>query len=337
MDIAIIILLIVLIVGVAGVTWYVVKERRDREQQDTALREELSSSLTKTVGERLDSTTMVFGDVQKGLGQLLEATKQVYEVGKDISSLQEILRPPKLRGGFGELLLEELLKQILPPAYYKLQHEFKSGEKVDAIIRLSNGLVPVDSKFPLEDFQRLSDAQSEEEQKIRRRDFVRNIKGHIDKVTKYIQPDEDTFDFALMYIPAENIYYEIVTTDEGNLHRYALEKKVIPVSPNSFYAYLQAIALGLKGLRIEESAREIIAYLGRLQSDFQRFQEDFQILGRHLSEARSKHDEADRKLGRFSDKLQVASTLPTSQLPQNEEESQSMTAETSPKSQERLL
>ena len=316
MEIAIIVLVIVLIVVLL---WHILESRRaGREQADT-LGTQLREDLTKTVGDRLDSATRVFGDVQRGLGELSAATNKVIEVGRDISSLQEILGPPKLRGGFGELLLENLLQNILPPTSYDTQYRFSDGTKVDAVIKLPRGLVPVDSKFPLEDFQRLREAKSDEEQRALRRDFTRSVKRHIDSVSKYILPDEGTFDFALMYIPAENVYYETIIRDESlgeekSIYSYSLQKKVFPVSPNSFYAYLQAIVLGLKGLRVEQSAREIVNRLDRLQSDFQRFQRDFQILGGHLSDAKRKYDDADKKLEGFSDKLLSASQIPFAEL-----------------------
>jgi DNA recombination protein RmuC len=175
----------------------------------------------------------------------------------------------------------------------------------------------------LEDFERLLKAESEEEQKSLRRQFARTIKRHVNEVAEYILPDEGTFDFALMYIPAENIYYEIVLktqpfAEEGDLYPYFLERRIIPVSPNSFYAYLQAIALGLKGLHVERSAREIIGHLGRLQGDLEDFQNDYRILGRHLFDTARKYDEAQRKLSRFGDKLQLAGETSVEKSPEEE-------------------
>ena len=263
----------------------------------------------KTIGERLDSTTNVVGAVQTSLGKLEEANRRIYEVGKDISSLQELLRAPTFRGEVGEFLLGNLLGQLLPRKHFTLKHEFKNGEVVDAVIRLGKGLVPVDSKFPLENFRRMVESESEEEKKVNRKKFVADVKRRIDEVAKkYILPDEGTFEFALMYIPAENVYYETIIRDESlaeekGLCSYALARRVIPVSPNSLYAYLQAILLGLKGMRIEKSAQEIIANLGRLNNDLSRFREDFQVVGKHLSNTKNKYDEAEKKLDRFTDKL----------------------------------
>ena len=265
---------------------------------------ELMQHTHRALGERLDSTSQVIGAVHRSLGSLEEANRKIYEIGKDISSLQQILQAPKLRGGLGELLLEDLLKQILPADHFTTQHGFRSGQKVDAVIRLGSGLVPVDAKFPLENFRRLLDAQSDDERSRVRRAFVTDVKRHIDTVaTKYILPDEGTFDFALMYIPAENVYYEIVVKDDAtgdaDISAYALARKVIPVSPGSFYAYLQAIVLGLRGLRIEERSQEILQQLSRLRGDFDRFRDDFRLVGKHLNNALGSFSGADRRLERL--------------------------------------
>jgi len=277
---------------------------------------QVTQQLQKSTGDlntRLDNAAKVVSEVSKGLGGLSEATKKVFEVGKDIASLQEILRSPKLRGGLGELFLGDLLAQILPPAHFTLQHRFKSGEVVDAVIRLGHNLVPVDAKFPLENFKRVIEVSSEEEQRAAKRKFIADVKKHIDAISgKYILPDEGTFDFALMYIPAENVYYELIIRDEAmdtdkGLLNYAFAKRVIPVSPNSFYAYLQTILLGLKGMHIEERAQEILINLARLSGDFRKFQEEFELVGKHLTNTKSRYDEADKKLAKFEDKLQSLS------------------------------
>ena len=265
----------------------------------------------QSLGERLDNAARVVGSVQKSLGGLEEANRRIYEVGKDISSLQEILRAPKLRGGLGEFFLEDLLGQILPPQHFSIQHGFRSGEKVDAVIKLGASLVPVDAKFPLENFKRLLDATSDDERGRAKRQFAADVRRHIDAIAaKYILPDEGTYDFALMYIPAENVYYETVIKDEAaderSLSQYAMSKRVIPVSPNSFYAYLQAIVLGLKGMRIEDRTKEIIQYLGRLQGDFEKFRDDFIVLGKHINHAQSSYQSADRRLEQFSQKFFAA-------------------------------
>lgn len=261
----------------------------------------------KTVGDRLDNAARVVGDVQKNLGALSEASEKIFEVGKDIAGLQNILRAPKLRGGLGEFFLADLLGQILPPEHVSFQHAFRSRETVDAVVRVGGRLVPVDAKFPLENFRKMLEASSDDERAAHRRKFAQDVRKHIDAIaTKYILPDEGTHDFALMYIPAENVYYESIIKDDvdGALLEYALKRRVVPVSPGSFYAYLQAIVLGLRGFQIEENARRIMEDLARLRGDFARFADDFDTLGKHLANAKTKHDDAGRRLERFQDKLE---------------------------------
>ena len=279
-------------------------------QLNERLREsgELVQRSQTSVGERLDHTARVVGEVQQGLGELREATARVRDIGRDVVSLHDILRAPKLRGGLGELLLGDLLAQVLPARHFTLQHTFKNGERVDAVVRLGPALVPVDAKFPLEDFRRLLEAGDDETRTRARRAFVARVRKHIDDVAaKYILPDEGTYDFALMYVPAENVYYEAIVRDDGGndreLSAYALERKVIPVSPNCFYAYLQAIVLGLRGLRIEARAQEVVGQLARLAGDLGRLQDDFRVLGRHVTNAAQAHAAADRRLDRLTAKL----------------------------------
>jgi DNA recombination protein RmuC len=275
---------------------------RLRESLDVVQRSQAS------VGERLDNTARVVGDVQRGLGELREATAKVFDVGRSVSQLHDILRAPKLRGGLGEFFLADLLTQVLPAEHVTLQHGFKSGERVDAAIRLGDGLVPIDAKFPLEDFRRMLDAPDDDARARSRKAFVARVRKHVDDVaTKYILPDEDTYDFALMYIPAENVFYEAIVREEGReLLSYALAQKVIPVSPSTLYAYLQAIVLGLRGMRIEAQAQEVLAQLGRLEGDLGKLREDMRLVGRHLGNAQQCYSAAERRLDKFEQRLAVA-------------------------------
>lgn len=266
-------------------------------------------SQTSAVGNRLDNAARVIGEVQKNLGELGKATEDIKELGKNITELEKLLQAPKLRGGLGELLLEDLLKQVLPSGNYKMQYRFKSGQLVDAVIYTSDRMVPIDSKFPLENFRKMINAENDSQKKSYQKVFINDVKKHIDTIaSKYILPDEGTFPFALMYIPAENIYYEVIIKDEqtqnGGIYGYAISRKVVPVSPNSFYAYLQVIALGLKGLQIERSAKEIINILSRLQGDWKRVCESFNTLGGHLENAKKKYDEAEKLLSNFGNRLE---------------------------------
>jgi len=276
------------------------------EEQRRSLQERMER-MDGRLDQSLENTASRMKEIGEELRGMRDSATQILDVGRSIASLQDILRPPKVRGGLGEMLLARLLEQILPRATYRLQHRFRSGEAVDAAIDLGLALVPVDAKFPLESFARMSAAESDEERNRLRREFVKVVKGHIDSVAKYIRPDEGTFDFALMYIPAENVYYEIIVKGEGEtdggLQEYALERRVIPVSPNSFYAYLRALVLGLQGLRVEREAQQILGHLGRLKGDFDRFRGEFGVLGRHLTNARNKYDDLDRTVERFGDRL----------------------------------
>ncbi len=266
---------------------------------------QMSQSLqeaSRIIGQNLGSTANIFGNVQASLGRLEESNKRVYEVGKDISGLQELLRAPKFRGKMGEVFLENLLSQVLPKNYYQAQYKFKSGDTVDAIIKLGERIVPIDAKFSLENFQRSLDSPDEQEKNIYRRKFIQDVKGRIDEVAaKYILPQENTYDFGLMYIPAENVYYEIIITQD--IFSYSVSKKVFPVSPNTFYAYLQVICLGLKGLKVEENAKEILKNLSMLSGEIGKFKEDFDLLGGHLLNASHKYEDSQKKLDRFSGRL----------------------------------
>ena len=301
------------------------EQQRAINEQLRGITDQVNRQLQTSSGEiskRLDNAARVIGDVQKNIGELSGASKQIFEVGKNISTLQEILRPPKLRGRLGEQFWGELLSQILPPEFFVLQYAFLSGERVDAVVKLGGSLVPIDSKFPLDNFRRVIEPNTDEERKACQRLFYKDVKKHIDDIaSKYIVPKEGTYDFALLYIPAENVYYETISKDdsfgeEKGILNYALSKKVIPVSPNSFCAYLQVIVLGLKGLKIEEHAREIQALLMGLGKDLKVFQEDFLLVGRHLTNAVNKYEEARRRLDKFSFRLEQIENQPVLPLPE---------------------
>jgi DNA recombination protein RmuC len=285
-------------------------------QQLQLVNQQLQSS-SGQIGQRLDSAREVISKVSEKLGELSKTSEQIHEVGKNIATLQEILRPPKLRGGLGEQFLGELLSQILPPEFFTLQYSFASGERVDAVVRIGEKLVPIDSKFPLDNFKRVIECKTDEERRTWQKGFYKDVRKHIDDIaSKYILPQERTYDFALLYIPAENVYYETITKDESfgeekGVLNYALNKRVIPVSPNSFYAYLQVIILGLKGFQIEKDALKIQALLSGLKKDIGGFQEDFQLVGRHLTNALNKFEEARRRLDKFNFKLEQIESQPS--------------------------
>jgi DNA recombination protein RmuC len=333
--------LMLVIVGL--MLWMVFQGRRQTRQVDTqaflmiqqhmeALRQQVQAqqqamtqhlqAMTGQVGHRLDSTTRLVGEVSQSLGALAKATEQIYQVGKDISTLQNILQSPKLRGNLGELFLQDMLAQVLPAAFYGIQHRFRNGDIVDAVIQIGNRRVPVDAKFPLENFRRLLQAGVDTGRAgLARRRFLADTKRHIDAIaSKYILPDEGTYDFALMYIPAENVYYEVMLKgeDDGDdLLPYALQRKVFPVSPVSLYAYLQTIVLGLRGLQLEENAQEVLQHLARLRRDTGLLREGFEVLGRHLGHAHNKYDEVGRMLAQVEGKLLAMEPERHSRSPDN--------------------
>ena len=247
-------------------------------------------------------------DVREQLLRLSEATTRLETIGQSVAQVEDLLKVPRLRGTLGELWLEELLRQVFPSGHYELQYGFKSGERVDAVIRFGGRIVPVDSKFPLEACQRMLSSDGDDAVRERRA-FRRTLKARIDEIAdKYIRPDEGTFDFALMYIPAENVYYEAMIRDEvpeddTSVVGYSLNRKVIPVSPNTFYAYLAAILHGLRGLEVERSARDIIDALGGLKQQFGKFERSYDLVGKHLNNALKQHDETERRFGVVREQL----------------------------------
>jgi DNA recombination protein RmuC len=263
--------------------------------------------LDSKVDRRLESAGKTTSEIHERLGKVDAAATQMLDRAKDLARLEQALRPPKSRGGFGEILLENLLRDRLPPSAYAIQHTFSSGDRVDAVVRAGQ-LIAVDSKFPLDNYNRIVEAQSDDERLLHEKAFARDVRNHIDSIaTKYIRPEDGTYDFAFMYVPAESVYYELACGKTGALLHYAFEKRIFPVSPSTFTAYLQVIILGLRGMKIEQHAHEVMAYVAEIGKDFTRFKEDFDLVGTHLGRAQSKFAEADKRLDKFETKLERAS------------------------------
>ncbi len=307
--IVIVLLLAVLAAGLAGarVLFRLIPaliEPRLRELDNRM--DERFRSLDAKVDVRLQDATRTSERIHERLGEVGNATNQMLERAKDLARLEQALRPPKARGGFGELLLENLLRDRLPPSAYAVQHTFAGGERVDAVVRVGQ-LIPVDSKFPLDNYQRIVEAEGDDERRLHEKAFARDVKNHIDTISsKYIRPAEGTYDFAFMYIPVEAVYYELACGKTGALLQYAHEKRVFPVSPTTFTAYLQVIVLGMRGMQIEQHAHEVMAYVADLQLDFDKFAEDFDLIGTHLGRAQTKFTDADKRLNKLETKLERA-------------------------------
>jgi DNA recombination protein RmuC len=253
--------------------------------------------------QNLQSSQKVLSQLNSQIGELQGTNKQMLLLGTEVRRLQNILTAPKLRGQMGEWSLNNLLENILPKDSYELQYAFKDGKVVDALIKMADFSVPIDAKFPLPSFEAMTKAETDHEKTRLRKQFLKDVAVHIDKIaSSYIRPVEGTLDFAILYIPAENIYYETIIKYEGDTHdilQYSLDKKVIPVSPNRLYVYLMTVVMGLHGLRIEKQAAEIRQNLKKLNADFAEFVSNWDTLGSHIRNTANKYDEADKKLDHF--------------------------------------
>lgn len=261
------------------------------------------SETRKAMDERLDNAARVIGDVQKSMGRVQEALAPVGEI-------RDILKAPKIRGGFGEVLLEQLLEEMLPHNMYSAQYSFSDGERVDAVIKLGGQFVPIDSKFPLEKYHEYLRATSEDERKTAKKSISSALKKHITDVSKYIRPDEGTYPFAFMYIPSESIYYDLFIGAECDsaLWSHCTSNHVFPVSSNTLYIYLQTISFGLKGMQIAENARELLNKLEQLQKSLGDVRKNYEKIGTHLKNAQSAYDETDKRLDKFENKFTTINT-----------------------------
>lgn len=258
--------------------------------------------------DRLDNAARVIGDVQKSIGQFAE-------IGRSMQELQEFLSSPKLRGNIGEQVLKELLTQHFPPQSYELQHAFKNGEKVDAVLKLSHGLLPIDSKFPMENFRKFSKEKDQITKDQNKKDFISDVKKHIiDIAKKYIMVDEQTVDYALMYIPSESVYYEIINTEE--LFDFAGDKRVLPVSPLSFYAYMKAILMSYEGQKIQKQTKDILTILKSIKKDYEKTDESVNLLSKHLTNAYNQASQVSKNLNSLGQKLSSTNLLSETKITQ---------------------
>jgi len=309
------IILIAIVVGFLGMGYLITKKQGGGEsieimkllqsssQEDRKILLQSLSSNTTELNQRLDNAAKVISDVQKNLGEM-------NEIGRSMKDLQAFLNSPKLRGNLGEHILSQLLSQSLPKSSFHLQYAFRSGEKVDAAIKTSAGLVPIDSKFPMENFRKMAGSEKEEERNLYLKLFEKDIKNHIDAIAKkYIVTDEGTIDYALMYIPSEAVYYEVVNNE--HMFDYASDKRVLPVSPTTFYAYLRAILMSFEGQKVEAKAKEILASLRAIQRDYSKVEENLSTLGRHLNNAQNMMSSVFQAYSQLGQKINITRNLGT--------------------------
>ncbi len=320
-----------IIIGFAVVTWFLGKKLDSLTKKDDDLtllewakttqkdikdlQKTLSDSLqtsnkhmvdslqksSKELNLRLDKAAEVIGALQKEAGEFSAISNSMRE-------LNEFLRSPKLRGNIGEEVLKDLIGQMFPKNSFHLQYSFKSGDKVDAAIKTDAGILPIDSKFPMENFQRMAKTKTKADQAPFRRAFTKDVKKHIKAISsKYILPEEGTMDFALMYVPSEPVYYEIVNIVE--LSEFARKSRVYPVSPSTLYAHLQMILLSFEGKKIQNRSREIFSLLRAIQKDYSKVEEKLSTLGSHIGNAYNKFSEVARSYTLMGQKLESSSTL----------------------------
>ncbi len=320
MDLSSLILLVIMILGFAAL-FFILKNQKSEPQKDDRgllMLQNQMNEITRTLDSKLGESTRsmqrqysesakIIRDVTERLTKLDETNKQVVSFADQLQSLQDILKNPKQRGVLGEYYLETLLKNVLPPGRYQMQYPFKDGSIVDAVIFVQDKVIPIDSKFSLENYNRILDARDDEVREEVEKLFKQDLKNRIDETAKYVKPEEGTMDFAFMFIPAEAIYYDLlvnkigaVKTNTQDLIQYAFkDKHVIIVSPTSFLAYLQTVLQGLKALQIEESAKEIRKRVEALGKHLSSYETYMQKLGTHLGTSVSMYNSAYKELGKI--------------------------------------
>lgn len=266
-----------------------------------------------------DQMTKELLNVAKGMTESSEVSKQVLGVTESLKNLEKVLKHQKQRGALGEASLELILSNILPPGTYKIQHQFMTGEKVDAVIETKDGLIPIDAKFSLDNYSRMSLSENESEKIILEKEFSNDLKKRIDETAKYIKPEEGTLPFAFMFIPAEGIYYDLLvnevagkTSGARSLLDYAYnDKKVIIVSPTTFAAYLQSVLYGFKAFKIEESAKDIIKKVDMLGKHLASFDKSMKSLGTSLGTVVNHYNTANKELIKIDkDILKISGSSP---------------------------
>ena len=264
---------------------------QDAVKNSAQITGQMTSDAQNKMADELKNTRDQISQMQLLLGEVQQAGKQMSQTAQ---TLEGILGGAKSRGSLGEVTLERLLEDSLPSAQYAMQYRFSSGEAADAVIKLrDNKLMAIDSKFPLDAYRRISTEGDEA-----RRAFVTAVKGHADAITKkYIVPDEGTLDVALMFVPSDSVYYELLMTQDGkgqSLDAYCRDKQVIAVSPNTLYAHLHVIAMGLRGMQMEENTKQLVESLLGMEKQLEKFADKFGTLGTHLRNAQQSYSDSDK-------------------------------------------
>jgi DNA recombination protein RmuC len=273
----------------------------------TELRTEVQRSLGATEQQLLvqsGSTQRTLGELGVKLATLGEQSARIGDLAKDVGSLHDLFRAPKLRGGFGEVMLERVLSDNLPAGAFELQYSYQDGLRVDAVVRFGGRLVPIDAKFPIESFNAMTAAPEGAERASARRAFVQQVKRHVDAVAKYVSPADGSIDYAFLYFPAEGVYYEAAIA-EPDLRDYCADRHVLPTSPNTLVAYLQMVSLGLRGLAMEERSRDLQEGLRRAALELEKFRAAYDTLGDHLRNASKKHTDSLHGLNRTADAIEA--------------------------------
>lgn len=270
----------------------------------TTLQRQLEGSL-KDQKDTSENTQKAFKEIATELTKLGETNKQVVGFASQLQSLENILKNPKQRGILGEYFLESVLKNVLPPDTYKIQWRFANGEIVDALILTREGNICIDAKFSLNNYERLVNADGEAERAEYEKLFRKDLQNRIDETSKYIRPTEGTLDFAFMFIPADGLYYDLLVQKVGvlsinsvDLIEYAFKKRVIIVSPTTLFAYLQTVLQGLRALKIEDSTKQILLNVQKLQKHLKSYEDYFNKVGGHLTRTVSSYNEATKELGK---------------------------------------
>ncbi len=341
---------IVLIVGIVAICFFIIQLHRKLSQpkepdQSAVMLNQRIDSLNNAMQQALRDTVKMVSDQLKesrestersshvvhqqvqgftsGLTQLAETVKLVHQSVKDVSSFQDIFKSPKLRGTWGEASLEASLAQYFSKDTYELQYYFKGGEAVDAILRLPNELIlPIDSKFNWENFEKMIHADNDIQREAYRKTFFSDVKKKIDEIAaKYILPSESTTDFALMYIPAETVYYELINNvRDADIPAYARGKRVFLVSPNTFALSVSAIRHWVKDIQLSKETQAIMKRLERIAIDGRKLGDDFRKLGKHITDARGAYEDSEKRLGLMVERVQNVI-----QLNANDEESKKST------------